>query len=98
MVDVLPLDRIGIGTTDEEAKKNPLQIRDLTLDKCIDAIRASNAMGSRLKMMSEISNEEIEGKQSVKKEQRNPDCSNASRHKQLCIFCDPGHFFLEGVC
>jgi len=91
MADTLLLDRIGMGTT-EEAPKKLLQIRDLTLDKCIDVIRNSKTTASRLKMMSEARYEEIKGKKSCKQDKRNPDCTDESQRKQLCIFCDPGHF------
>ncbi|KAK2161408.1 hypothetical protein LSH36_117g05112 [Paralvinella palmiformis] len=82
MADTLLLDRIGMGTT-EEAPKKLLQIRDLTLDKCIDVIRNSKTTASRLKMMSEARYEEIKGKKSCKQDKRNPDCTDESQHNKV---------------
>ncbi|KAK2165394.1 hypothetical protein LSH36_51g07013 [Paralvinella palmiformis] len=60
MTHTLLLDRIGMGTNEEGAPKEA--ITNLTLDKCIDVIRASKTTASRLKMMNEASNKEIKRK------------------------------------
>ena len=94
MTHTLLLDRIGMGTNEEGAPKEA--ITNLTLDKCIDVIRASKTTASRLKMMNEASNKEIKRKNPLNRSKEirivlmNLNVSN-------CVYSVILDTFLEGV-
>ena len=101
MRDSIIRDRIVLGIQDHRTRKWLLQERSLTLSKCIDLCKSSEATNLQLKMMSDTQNEDVHA---VQDKQPPPGCRDDKSKKsragktKTCKFCGKAHPFEKGKC
>ena len=96
--ETLLRDRIVMGIRSEETRKTLLNIRDLTLAKCIDICRTDEATDLRLKHVNTSGGTaEVHGVKPHKQNNRKK-TRGQSGQPQDCIFCAGNHIFGRKHC
>ena len=101
MRDSIIRDRIVLGIQDHRTRKRLLQERSLTLAKCIDLCKSSEATNLQLKTISGAQNEDVHAVQDKHPpSSRRDDKSRKSRagKTKTCKFCGKAHPFEKGKC
>ena len=107
MQDTIIRDRIVLGIRDKQTRKRLLQERKLTLKKCIDLCKSSEATNAQLKTISGAQSGQTEDVHSVKDkhQKRRDDRSKKIREREpetksrkTCKFCGRAHRFEKGKC
>ncbi|XP_058967688.2 uncharacterized protein [Pocillopora verrucosa] len=96
MRDSIIRDRIVLGIQDHRTRKRLLQERSLTLAKCIDLCKSSEATNLQLKTISGAQNEDVHAVQDKHPpSSRRDDKSRKSRagKTKTCKFCGKAHPF-----
>ena len=99
-------DRIVLGIRDNRTRKRLLQERKLTLPKCIDLCKSSEATNSQLKTISGAQSEDVHSvKDKHPPSKRRDDKSKKGREwkpetklRKTCKFCGKVHPFEKGKC
>ena len=106
MRDSIIRDRIVLGIRDNRTRKRLLQERKLTLPKCIDLSKSSEATNSQLKTISGAQSEDVHSvKDKHPSPKRRDDKSKKGREwkpetnlSKTCKFCGKVHPFEKGNC
>ena len=101
MRDSIIRNRIVPGIQDHRTRKWLLQERGLTLSKCIDLCKSSEATNLQLKMMSGTQNKDVHAVQDKQPPPgRRDDKSKKSRagKAKTCKFCGKAHPFEKVLC
>ena len=97
--DTLITDRIVLGVKSKQLRKRLLQERKLTLSKCADICRSSEATTSQLQAISGTDNEEInrlkQRDSRFNTSQRNKAEKFPHRKSKLCKFCGGEHVLIK---
>ena len=99
--DTLIRDRIVLGVNSKHLRKRLLQERKLTLSRCVDICRSSEATSSQLQAISGTESEEInklkQRDSRFKTPQRNK-AHNPVRNPKQCTFCCGEHVLKKEKC
>ena len=101
MRDSIIRDRIVLGIRDHRTRKRLLQERNLSLSKCIDLCKSSEATNLQLKTISGAPNEDVHAvKDKHQPSHRRDDKYKKSRagKPETCKFCGKVHPFEKGKC
>ena len=101
MRDSIIRDRIVLGIQDHRTRKRLLQERSLTLSKCIDLCKSSEATNLQLKTISGAQNEDVHAVQDKHPPPGRRDDKSKKSHAgktKTCKFCGKAHPFEKGKC
>lgn len=99
--DSIIRDRIVLGVRSKQLRKRLLQERKLTLSKCIDICRSTEATSSQLQAISGTETEDvnkIRHRDSRDKSRKTDKTRGTKGNRKTCLFCGGEHAFKKEKC